>query len=264
MSREVRVELDDGSVLRCGCSPDLAIHVGDQCVVSAYNVLEFGRVVRMTNSPGPESDEESVSKVLRRATLQDQAKARENALYQKMSADTCVKKLETSGTDVQIISVRHSFDRKVVTIVYTADERIQSRDIINELSTELGARIEMKQIGVRDAAGLLGGVGPCGRTLCCNSWLKQFDTVSVRMAKNQRLSLSPNTISGVCGRLKCCLRYENACYTELARKMPRDGAIVGCPEGKGCVIDKNVLGQKVKLRMDDSRVREYDVGDLTM
>lgn len=147
MSREVRVELDDGSVLRCGCSPDLAIHVGDQCVVSAYNVLEFGRVVRMTNSPGPESDEESVSKVLRRATLQDQAKARENALYQKMSADTCVKKLETSGTDVQIISVRHSFDRKVVTIVYTADERIQSRDIINELSTELGARIEMKQIG---------------------------------------------------------------------------------------------------------------------
>ena len=263
MSREVRVELDDGTVLRCGCSPDLPIHVGDQCVVAAFRVLEFGRVVRMANSASPESDSESVPKVLRRATLQDQARARENALYQKMAADSCMKKFAATGMDVQIVSVRHSFDRKVVTIIYTADERVQLRAIVGELSDELRARIEMKQIGVRDAAGVVGGVGPCGRTLCCNSWLKQFDTVSVRMAKNQRLSLSPNTISGVCGRLKCCLRYENSCYTELARKMPRDGAMVACPEGKGCVIDKNVLRQRVKVRMDDSRVKEYDVRDLT-
>ncbi|GAG39857.1 unnamed protein product, partial [marine sediment metagenome] len=151
-----------------------------------------------------------------------------------------------------------SFDRKVVTISYTAEERVEFQDMVAELSGELHARIEMKQIGVRDAAGITGGLGPCGRRLCCDSWLHKFEAVSVRMAKNQRLSLNPNTISGVCGRLKCCLHFENECYSELGRRLPRDGALVKCPEGKGCVVDKNVLAQRVKVRMEDGRVREFD------
>jgi cell fate regulator YaaT (PSP1 superfamily) len=179
-----------------------------------------------------------------------------------MVTDTCKKSVEEKKLALQIIGVRHSFDRKVVTITYTAEERVEFQEFVSVLANELHARIEMKQIGVRDAAGIVGGMGPCGRCLCCSSWLKDFEAVSVRMAKNQRLSLSPNTISGVCGRLKCCLHYENECYSCMSKDLPREGTMVTCPEGRGRVVDQNILAQKVKVRLDDNRVREFDASEV--
>jgi len=174
-----------------------------------------------------------------------------------MATEACTRKAKEHKLDMQIVGVRLSFDRKVVSISYTANERIQFRDMVGELAGELHARIEMKQIGVRDAARVAGGMGPCGRELCCCSWLQEFAAVSVRMAKNQRLSLNPNTISGVCGRLKCCLRYENECYSDLGRGLPREGMRVECPAGKGRVIDKNILAHRIRIRMDDDRILEF-------
>jgi cell fate regulator YaaT (PSP1 superfamily) len=199
--------------------------------------------------------------VVRRATLQDQSRARENAVYLKMAKDMCRRKVEEHKLEMQVVNVRHSFDRKVITIAYTAEQRIQFRELVKELAAEFQARIEMKQIGIRDAAGIVGGMGPCGRQLCCGSWLRNFEAVSVRMAKDQKLSLNPNTISGVCGRLKCCLRFENACYRELSKVLPREGATVSTPEGKGRVIGRNILAQKVKVRLDDEKIREFRVVD---
>ncbi len=261
MTRLAQVELDGGRILKCSCPEDLAIHEGDLCVAESGRALEFGRIGSLIEGASGE-EKRDMPHVIRRATLQDQSHAGENAVYLKMVTDTCCRKAEEHKLDMQIVDVRQSFDRKAVTIAYTADERVQFRDMVRELARELRARIEMKQIGVRDAAGLVGGMGPCGRKLCCSTWLQRFDAVSVRMAKNQRLSLNPNTISGVCGRLKCCLRYENECYSQLCRGLPRDGAKVTCPAGKGYVLDTNILGQRVKVRLEDDRILEFGVDEV--
>ena len=256
------IELDDGSKLQCICPEGLAINEGDRCVAERGNILEFGRLLRVREAT-EEPEMKDVCRVLRRATLQDQSRARENELHLKMATETCTRKAKEHKLDMQIVSVRLSFDRKVVSIAYTSKERIQFRDMVGELASALHARIEMKQIGVRDAARIAGGMGPCGRELCCCSWLQEFAAVSVRMAKNQRLSLNPNTISGVCGRLKCCLRYENECYSELGRGLPREGTRVVCPAGNGRVIDKNILAHRIKIRMDDDRILEFGAEEVT-
>ncbi|MEI6219084.1 MAG: regulatory iron-sulfur-containing complex subunit RicT [bacterium] len=257
------VELDPDIKMRCSSPAELAIREEDHCVLDCCSTLEFGRIIKIWEEELSPEDSKNLPHLLRRATLQDHSRAQENAVYLKMASDNCFQKVNDLKLNMRIISVRHSFDRKVVTIAYTSEERIQFRDLLKDLSTELNARIEMKQIGIRDAAGVIGGMGVCGRKLCCSSWLHEFAAVSVRMAKTQRLSLNPNTISGMCGRLKCCLRYENETYSELGSRLPRDGSIISCPGGKGCVIEKNILAQKVKVRFEDDRIQEFDISELT-
>ncbi|MEI6970145.1 MAG: regulatory iron-sulfur-containing complex subunit RicT [bacterium] len=249
--------------LRCSSPAELAIHEGDHCVVDCGATLEFGRIIRIWDEDVSVQDARDLPRLLRRATLQDHSRAKENALYLKMATDTCYEKAEAMKLNMRVISVRHSFDRKVVTIAYTSEERLQFRDLIQVLSGELNARVEMNQIGIRDAAGVVGGMGLCGRQLCCASWLRDFAAVSVRMAKTQRLSLNPNTISGMCGRLKCCLRYENETYAEMGARLPRDGGLVSCPGGRGCVVEKNILAQKVKVRLEDDRIQEFGASEVT-
>lgn len=261
--RLAMVELDTDIQMRCSSPAELAIHEGDNCVVDCGSTLEFGRITRLWDEEISIQDARDLPRLLRRATLQDNSRAQENAVYLKMASDTCYQKVSDLKLNMRIISVRHSFDRKVVTIAYTSEERVQFRDLLKDLSTDLNARIEMQQIGIRDASGVIGGMGLCGRKLCCCSWLHEFAAVSVRMAKTQRLSLNPNTISGMCGRLKCCLRYENDTYTELSAKLPRDGALVSCPGGRGCVVEKNILAQKLKVRMEDDRILEFDGSEVT-
>ena len=256
------VELDGDIRLRCTCPSELAIHEGDHCVLDCGTTLEFGRVAQLREAEIAMAEARDMPRMLRRATLQDHSKAQENAVYLKMSADACFKKVAELKLSMGIVSVRHSFDRKVVTIAFTSEERVQFRDLVKILSTDLNCRVEMKQIGIRDAAGVVGGMGLCGRRLCCSSWLHEFEAVSVRMAKVQRLSLNPNTISGMCGRLKCCLRYENETYAELSANLPRDGAIVDCPSGRGCVVEKNILAQKMKVRLEGDRIQEVSAAEV--
>jgi len=255
------VEIEDGTALKCSCPDEMAIHEGDRCVVKDDSILEFGRVARLLDDDDVPEDAR-LPVLLRRATLQDQSKAQENALYLKMTSDTCRQKAESHKLGIRIVSIRISFDRKVVIICYTAEERVQFKEMVKELAAELHARIEMHQIGIRDAAKMIGGMGPCGRELCCSSWLNSFEGVTVRMAKNQHLSLNPGIIGGCCGRLKCCLRYENSCYSELDKQLPREGSFVESPDGKGRVIARDLLKQKVKLRFEDSHISEFKACEL--
>ena len=264
MFRRLEILLDHGPAILCWSPPELAIHVGDQCVLRVDKTLDHGRITKLEEVSGDASDADKLLPVaVRRATLQDQSKASETALMRKMANDLCAKRLAELNLEMHIIYVRYSFDRSLLTVSFMAEGRVDFRELVKRLATELKTQVEMKQIGVRDTAKLIGGLGPCGQRLCCNRWLKTFDAVSVKMAKVQRLSLGPNTISGMCGRLKCCLRYEYDCYHELAERMPRDGAYVKSPQGMGYVTDKDVLAQRIKVRMDDERILEFDARDLT-
>lgn len=262
MPRTAYVEIDDEPRVRCFIPSNLAIHESDQCIVEVDNVLEFGLVAGFEDAGGDFSAERKLPKIIRRATLQDQAKANENKLMSKMAMDTCSTKIEKYDLEMRLIRVRYSFDRSVLRVLFSAEKRVDFRETVKELAVELHTRIEMKQIGVRDEAGVTGGLGPCGRRLCCCTWLHNFESINVKMAKTQRLSLNPGAISGMCSRLKCCLRYEYENYNELNKRLPRDGAAVHCPEGNGYVIDKNILAQRLKICLDDERVLEYSADEV--
>jgi len=235
--------------------------MNDRCVFDAGQVLEMGQIVAV--GEGREGDPDpNAPKILRCATLQDQAKARENGLMSKMAMDTCQAKADRLELSMRLVRVRYSFDRKHLTVLFSAEDRVDFRELIKELAAELHARIEMRQIGVRDEAALIGGLGPCGRVQCCCSWLQKFESINVKMAKTQHLSLNPGAISGMCGRLKCCLRYENEQYREASRGMPRDHALVEGPDGRGIVIDQNTMCRTVRVRLEDDRILDYDIDDL--
>jgi cell fate regulator YaaT (PSP1 superfamily) len=262
MARIANVQIDEGLQWKCFSPSDLAIHVGDQCVVKDDSLMEFGRVIDLEDMKDECVGTDKLPKVLRCATLQDQAKADENALMSKMAMETCSTKAGKHNLQMHLARVRYSFDRHVLQVLFHADDRIDFREIVKDLASELHARIEMKQIGVRDEAGIIGGVALCGRKLCCCSWLNNFESINVKMAKTQKLSLNPAAISGMCGRLKCCLRYEFDQYKELSAQIPREGSKVECADGIGCVIDKDILGQRVKVRLEDERILHYDLADV--
>jgi len=265
MGKIATVIYDGGMKVRCSVPDKLAIKDGDSCIVDSGGALEYGVVARIEDGvmPSPSKAEQALPHVLRRATLQDRSKVMEAAVQSRIAMETCARKIAARKLDMQVVNVRYSFDMKVVTIMYVSEEKKQFKDLVRELATALRARIDMKQIGVRDAAGITGGIGSCGRLLCCSSWLHTFEAVSVRMAKTQRLSLNPNAISGICGRLKCCLRFENDCYAELSAGLPRDGATVSCRDGCGCVVDRNILARRVKVRFNDGRIGDYGVAEVS-
>jgi len=251
------IELDPGYCIPCLCASDLAIGVGDQCVIEHERVQDFGHVLKVEGREGDATAELARSKVLRRSTLQDQARHHENQLVSKMARETCGQKAAKFKLNMHLVRVRYNFDRSILSVVFTSEERLDFWPMVKELGAELKTRVDMRQIGVRDEARLVGGIGPCGRCLCCCSWLKEFDSINVRMAKTQRLSLNPGAISGHCGRLKCCLKYEVELYQEMGRDVPREGAVVQCQCGKGVVVDANILAQKVTVRFDDDRQQTF-------
>lgn len=256
MTRTVQVQISDGPEVLCVCSQDTAIHLGDLCIVDVDRVLEFGRVLRIDDAAAP-APSVGQARLLRQATLQDQAKAHENTVVSKMAVRSCVQAAEKLKLDLNFVRVRYSFDRSVLTVVFVSEERVDFRQMIRDLSVDLHARIEMKQIGVRDEAAIMGGVAACGRSLCCCSWLQKFESINVKMAKVQRLSLNPATIGGMCGRLKCCLKYEYDVYRDMDRSLPCDGAEVRTPEGNGWVIDKDIPRQVVRVRLADQRILTF-------
>ncbi len=259
--RAIKVLLEDGSLLPAASPGDLAIHQGDWCVFQHGRMLEYGRIQKLEAVvEGSPPDGQPV--VLRRATLQDQTKAHENNLHARMGMTVCQNKALAHKLPFKILSVRYSFDRSLLCITFTADERVDYREFLKDVSGELKSHIEMRQIGVRDASGRVGGMGTCGRRMCCSSWLKKFEAVGVKMAKQQRLALNPTTISGMCSRLKCCLRYEQEVYRDLSQSMPGDGDEVQIPEGRGFVVDRDIPRQRVKVRLDDNRYFEYPAAEV--
>jgi cell fate regulator YaaT (PSP1 superfamily) len=260
--RSVTIHLEDDSLIQAVSPAELAIHRGDFCVVECQRVPEFGQVAQLEDQEGILPQRGAMPFVLRRATLQDQARARENSLTGRMASKTVHKRVEEQKLPLRLIHVRYSFDRSILHVTFTAEERVEYTDFVKSLAGELQTRIEMKFLGVRDVARLVGGMGVCGRSICCKSWLKDFEGVSVKMAKTQRLTLNPNSISGMCGRLKCCLKYEFDSYKQMGETLPRDGASVRCGDGCGCVWDKDIMGQRVKVRREDGRILDYPAAEV--
>jgi cell fate regulator YaaT (PSP1 superfamily) len=262
MYRVLKLQLEDETVLKAVSPAELALHPGDQCVVECNHLPEFGTIVALKECEGAMPGKGNHYMALRRATLQDQARARENTVVGHMAAKTVAKRMEAAKLPMHIVQVRYSFDRAVLHVTYTSEDRVECGELIRALATELRTHVEMRQIGARDSARLIGGTGVCGRTLCCKAFLKEFEAVSVKMAKAQRLALNPASIGGACGRLKCCLKYEFECYRSMGEKLPPDGAMVRCAEGVCRMVDKDIMRQRVKVRTADGRVIEYDGGSV--
>jgi len=261
--RIAQVQVEDGPHLTCVVPAELAIGKGDEGVVNCNGTLEFG-VVTSLEAEGREAVVHvKPPALIRRATLQDQAKARENALMSKIARETCDTQAHAHKLDIRLVRVRYNFDRSVLRVLFSSEDRVDFRDMIKALSSDLRTRVDMRQIGVRDEAGIVGGMGPCGRNMCCCRWLKNFESINVKMAKVQHLSLNPGAISGMCGRLKCCLRYEYDQYKEAGRGLPRQGTRVQSPSGIACVLDCDVMSQRVKVRLEDDRVVSFAADELS-
>ncbi len=189
--------------------------------------------------------------VLRIATEQDEKIADANHALEKKAFDVCMQKIQEHGLDMQLVSAECAFDGTKILFFFTADERVDFRELVKNLASIFHTRIELRQIGVRDKAKMVGGLGICGRPFCCASFLDDFQPVSIKMAKTQNLSLNPTKISGTCGRLMCCLKYEQDAYEDLLRSAPKADSFVDTPDGRGTVIDIDLLRQRVKVRMEE-------------
>lgn len=223
---------------------------GDHAIVETARGVEYGEVVV---GPREVSDSEVVSPlkpVLRKATDEDAQKVEENIVREKEAFNICLRKITNHDLPMRLIDVEFTFDVNKIIFYFTAEGRIDFRELVKDLASVFKTRIELRQIGVRDEAKMLGGLGICGRPFCCCSFLGEFQPVSIKMAKEQGLSLNPTKISGTCGRLMCCLKYEQNAYEDLLRITPRVGAYVSTGEGKGTVTEVSLLTGLVKVRMD--------------
>jgi cell fate regulator YaaT (PSP1 superfamily) len=229
---------------------DLEIALNSYAIVETARGIEYGLVV-VPNREVP--DEEIVAplkKVIRIATEEDKQHAAENDKKEKDAFNVCLQKIRDHSLDMKLIDVEYTFDNNKVLFYFTADGRVDFRELVKDLAAIFKTRIELRQIGVRDESKMMGGIGVCGRVLCCNSFLGEFQPVSIKMAKEQGLSLNPTKISGTCGRLMCCLKYEQDAYEDAIIRVPKVGAIVETPEGQGTVMYVSLLKETVKVKMD--------------
>ena len=239
---------------------------GDYVIVDTARGYDLGEV---TIGPRELDDQEtpsSLKKTIRIATEQDIQRARDNRIKEKEAFSICQKKIAEHKLEMKLVSVEYAFDNSKILFFFTANGRVDFRSLVKDLASIFKMRIELRQIGVRDEAKMLGGLGPCGRPICCGSFLEQFQPVSIKMAKEQNLSLNPTKISGVCGRLMCCLKYEQEHYEQTRKKMPKIGRDVITPDGTGPVTDLNIVKETVFVRLtngDTSEIKEYSLEDIT-
>lgn len=235
-------------------SPDLKLEVGDYVIVEQDRGGEYGIVVSEPR-PLPETDTQKAPflRVIRKATAGDLHQIERNKKKVKELLDTCAKKIHEHNLQMKLVDAEYSFDRGKVMFYFTADTRVDFRNLVKDLAAIFKARIELKQIGVRDEARLLGGFGPCGRGLCCAKFLTSFKPVTIKMAKEQNLSLNPAKISGLCGRLMCCISYEFDIYEKLMVGLPHQGDKVKTKDGPGEVISVNALKRIAVVQLEDGR-----------
>ena len=243
------------------------IKTGDKVIVETARGVEFGWVVAGTKEVPDEKITEPLKSVIRIATKDDLLKEEKNREKEKEAFRICLEKIRKHGLEMKLIDAEYTFDNNKVLFYFTADGRIDFRELVKDLASVFRTRIELRQIGVRDETKIRGGIGICGRPLCCHTYLTEFAPVSIKMAKEQNLSLNPSKISGVCGRLMCCLTNEEETYEELNSHLPSNGDHVTTPDGlKGDVQSVNVLRQLVKvivtLENDEKEIREYKAKEL--
>ena len=243
------------------------VRTGDKVIVETARGVEFGSVVTGPKEVEDEKIMQPLKQVIRIATADDVRREEKNREKEKEAFGICLEKIRKHGLEMKLIDAEYTFDNNQVLFYFTADGRIDFRELVKDLASVFRTRIELRQIGVRDETKIRGGIGICGRELCCHTYLSEFAPVSIKMAKEQNLSLNPSKISGVCGRLMCCLTNEEQIYEELNRHLPSAGDHVTTPEGlKGDVQAVNILRQMVKvvvaLDNDEKEIREYKASEL--
>lgn len=245
----VGVKFADGGKIYDFSPKDLLVNIGDKVIVETVRGLDFGTVAIPIKTIDRAETDEPLKDVVRIATHQDLAQVKKVQALNKKFLEETKRIVENSGLEMKIISCDTSFDEQKININFTSENRVDFRELVKELGSRFKARIELRQIGARDEVKIIGGLGPCGKVCCCREFLKDFEHVSIKMPKVQGLSLNPTKISGLCGRLMCCLGYENAHYSETFRLMPRINSEVETPEGKGTVVYNNLLKRLVQVRL---------------
>lgn len=228
---------------------ELEISLGESVIVETARGLEFGTVTMDITEIREEELVQPLKKIIRIADEDDIRRHEENEKKKEKALRQCQEKIEKHGLEMKLIDVEYTFDNNKIIFYFTADGRVDFRELVKDLAGVFKMRIELRQIGVRDEAKMLGGIGSCGKSLCCSTWLSDFEPVSIKMAKVQNLSLNPTKISGICGRLMCCLKYENDVYMELKKGLPDNGEKVKTRDGMGKVVETNILESKVKVRL---------------
>ena len=223
---------------------------GTHVIVETARGVEFGLITIANREVPDEEITAPLKPVIRNANAEDYKTVAENKEKEKRAIEVCNEKIKKHNLEMKLVDVEYTFDGSKILFYFTADNRVDFRELVKDLAAVFKTRIELRQIGVRDQSKILGGLGVCGRPFCCNTFLGDFQPVSVKMAKEQGLSLSPSKISGTCGRLMCCLKYEQEAYEHLLRVTPKNGAIVETDEGKGTVIDVNLLTGMLKVSLE--------------
>ena len=223
---------------------------GDNVIVETARGIECGEVVSENHLVPDDEIVSPLKVVIRAATADDLKTVEENHVKEKKAFDICEQKIANHGLEMKLVDVEYTFDGSKILFYFTADGRVDFRELVKDLASVFRTRIELRQIGVRDEAKMLGGFGICGRPFCCKSFLGEFQPVSIKMAKEQGMSLNPVKISGTCGRLMCCLKYEQDSYEHLLRHTPKVGAIVETAEGRGVVTENNLITGMLKIKLD--------------
>ena len=244
---------------------DLDIKENDCVIVETSRGIEFGTVVSGIKEASAEDIIKPLKEVLRIATPDDIKHYNENREKEKKALSECEKKVKKHGLKMSLVDAEYTFDSSKLIFYFTADGRIDFRDLVKDLAIIFKTRIELRQIGVRDESKIIGSVGVCGRDICCSKFLSEFAPVSIKMAKEQGLSLNPTKISGICGRLMCCLKYEQDTYEEMLKYTPREGSLVKTPKGRGVVQFVSVLKGIVKVKLDsedEQVIEDFKVSEI--
>lgn len=239
---------------------------GDYVIVETARGVEFGEVVTGSRSVSDAQIVTPLKKVVRIASEEDVQRAEANEKREKEAFQICQERIARHKLDMKLVSVEYTFDNNKIIFYFTANGRVDFRDLVKDLASVFKIRIELRQIGVRDEAKMLGGLGSCGRPICCGAFLGDFQPVSIKMAKEQNLSLNPTKISGQCGRLMCCLKYEQENYEQVLKRVPRVGKDIVTPDGVGVITEINCIKETVRVRIrvdeDSFDVREYSIDDV--
>ena len=248
--------------------PDEAIlNAGDYVVVETSRGIECGTVTFGNREINDDGLNRPLKKIIRPATAEDIAHLEDNRKKEEKAYGICLKKIIEHNLKMKLVTVEYTFDNNKILFYFTADGRVDFRELVKDLAGIFRTRIELRQIGVRDESKMLGGLGICGREFCCKGFLSDFQPVSIKMAKEQGLSLNPVKISGTCGRLMCCLKYEQEAYSDLLKKTPKIGAYVSTPDGKGTVVDQNLIKGILNIQLQknpDSPPKSYKVNEVKL
>lgn len=243
------------------------IDAGANVIVETARGIEFGEAVIPTREITDDEVVAPLKKVMRVATEDDVKHASDNSRKEKEAFATCLQKIRDHNLEMKLIDVEYTFDNNKILFYFTADGRVDFRELVKDLAAVFKTRIELRQIGVRDESKMMGGIGVCGRVLCCSSYLGEFQPVSIKMAKEQGLSLNPTKISGTCGRLMCCLKYEQDAYESIIKRAPKTGAIVETPEGQGVVVETYLIREIVKVKLDkgnETDLKSYKFNEIKL